>query len=64
MKTKILAKGRKAIDLSVNRTDVQLNKYADPEEGARENISVADAHEIQKQDPNLIFATRRGKRVF
>lgn len=45
--------GYKAIRAAV-ATGVQLHKYADPTEGARE-ITIAEACEIAKEDPSLVY---------
>lgn len=55
----ILATGHEAISLAETDTTVQLNKYNDPTEDARDDISIADAREIAKEDPSLIYAVRR-----
>lgn len=59
MKNEIIAKGHEAIELAESDTTVQLNKYNDPTEGAREDISVEDARSIAREDASLIYATRR-----
>jgi hypothetical protein len=33
----------------------QLGKYADPTEGARDNLTVSEALEVAREDPSLIF---------
>lgn len=58
MKTNKIATGHEAIELATKDSSVTLNKYADPTEDARENISIEDAREIAKEDPSLIYATR------
>lgn len=32
-----------------------IHKYADPTEGAKENISLDEAHVIHEQDPGLLY---------
>ena len=51
--------GHEAIELAETDTTVQLNKYNDPTEVAREDISIDDARGVAKEDPGLIFAVRR-----
>lgn len=47
--------GYEAIEAKKNDNRVILNKYADPTEDAREDISVEDAEEIAAEDPSLIY---------
>jgi hypothetical protein len=47
--------GYDAIDFKRSNSDAVLCKYADSVEGARYDISVADAEEIASEDPSLIF---------
>ena len=54
----IIARGNAAIDLAATDSTVTLSKYADPTEGAREEISIDGAREIARGDPSLIYATR------
>ena len=54
----ILATGHAAIELAASDDTVTLSKYADPTEGAREDISISEAKEIAREDPSLIYATR------
>lgn len=42
---------------------VTLNKFADPLEGARENLSFEEAEEIAKEDPGLIWLEIKGLRI-
>lgn len=58
MKTTKIAIGHEAIELATKDRSIRLNKYADPTEDARENISIEDAREVAKEDPSLIYATR------
>lgn len=37
---------------------IVLCKYADPEEGAREGLSLSEAREIAAEDPGLIYGYR------
>lgn len=41
-----------------------LNKFADPTEGAREGLTVAEAREIAAQDPSLIYCDVPTARLF
>jgi hypothetical protein len=52
--------GHEAIEAKKNDNRVILNKYADPIEDARENISLEDAEEIASEDPGLIYTTDDG----
>lgn len=55
----IIAKGTAAIDLAEKDPTVQLNKYTDPTEEAREDIGLDAARNIVREDASLIYATRR-----
>lgn len=57
----IIAKGYAAIEIAAADRSVQLNKYTDPVEEAREDVSIEDAREIASEDPNLIYAVRAGQ---
>lgn len=46
--------GREAIEWKRKRGGC-LNKYTDPTEGAREDISVDFAEEVSREDPSLIW---------
>lgn len=46
--------GTKAIELA-ERLGLPLSKYADPTEGEREGLTVAEAREIAREDPSLIY---------
>ncbi len=46
--------GREAIRIA-ERDGVTLHKYADPIEGYRAGVSVAEAREIAKEDAGLIY---------
>lgn len=56
---KIIAEGIDAIEMAEKSSKIQLNKYTDPTEEAREDISISAAREIAKEDPGLIYATPR-----
>lgn len=61
-KSEILATGAAAIELAASDSGVRLNKYADPTEDGRENISIDEAREIAREDAGLIFATTNAAR--
>ena len=46
--------GNEAIRIAL-RDGVTLHKYADPTEGYRTGVSVAEARDIAKEDANLIY---------
>lgn len=48
--------GWQAIEAKENNSSVRLNKYADPIEDAREDLTIQDAREIAQIDPSLIYA--------
>ena len=48
--------GWAAIEAKKENDAVVLNKFNDPTEDARENISLEDALEIAKEDAGLIWA--------
>jgi len=54
--------GLEAIESKEEDDSVVLNKYNDPIEDARENLSVEEAREIVKEDPSLIYAKIVGER--
>lgn len=56
MKNKLT--GYEAIEAKEQNDWIALCKYNDPTEGARENLTVAEAREIAKEDPSLIYAVR------
>ena len=58
MTKEIIATGHEAIELKESDDSVKLNKYNDPIEEAREDISADEAREIAKEDPSLIYATK------
>lgn len=47
--------GHKAIE-AAELHGVELHKYADPTEGARDGLTVAEAREIAAVDPSLVWA--------
>lgn len=51
---KIHLTGIAAIECA-EQLDLVLRKYADPTEGARDSLSVAQAREIATEDPSLIY---------
>lgn len=55
------ATGHEAIQVA-NRFGVKLCKYADPTEGARNDLSLNEAHEIAQVDPSLIYVGDGGTR--
>ncbi|MCK9324571.1 MAG: hypothetical protein M0P69_03655 [Bacteroidales bacterium] len=56
--------GHAAIEAVENDDNLQLNHYTTPIDEAAEDITVEKAEEIAAEDPNLIFATRRGESVW
>lgn len=46
--------GHEAIEMA-KRSGRTLSKYADPTDGARTGLSVAEAEEIAKEDPALVY---------
>jgi hypothetical protein len=54
MKLKLTGFG--AIEAKENNSAIVLCKYSDPIEGARENLTAEEAHQIAKEDPSLIYA--------
>lgn len=56
--TTITLTGRDAITLATLATfaGVRLDKHTDPTEGAREGLTIAEAHAVASEDPSLIFA--------
>lgn len=53
MTTTILT-GREAIKAAEER-GLELKKYADPVEGAREGLTVEEARQIAHEDPSLVY---------
>lgn len=51
--------GWQAIAAKEQDPTVVLCKYNDPIEPARDNITLADAREIAKEDPSLIWTKKR-----
>ena len=49
--------GREAIEYA-EANGLKLNKYADPIEGARDDVLPEDAYEICNEDPTLIWIRR------
>jgi hypothetical protein len=49
--------GYEAIEMKKENDRIVLNKYADPTESSREDISVEYAEEIASEDPSLIYVT-------
>jgi hypothetical protein len=54
--------GHAAIAAKEANANVRLNKYADPIEGAREDISLEEAREIAREDAGLIWTVSKAKR--
>lgn len=48
--------GWTAINAKENNSEIILNKYADPTEEAREDISLKEAEEVAREDASLIWA--------
>lgn len=55
MKTKLT--GYEAIEAKEENSNIVLNKYSDPTEDARGNLTIEEARDIAKNDPSLIYAT-------
>lgn len=53
MKTKVI-RGYEAIKLA-EKYDVELHKYADPTEDARDDLSIDEARDVAREDPTLIW---------
>lgn len=51
--------GTKAIEYAASHGCL-LGKHADPTEPAREGLSVAEAREVAKVDPSLVYLTVAG----
>ena len=47
--------GHDAIDFAKTVKNALLSKYADPLEGERDDLSLEEAIEIAKEDPEIIF---------
>lgn len=52
------ATGYAAIELAESDPSIILCKYADPTEGERHGLTIAEATDIAAEDPALIYATR------
>jgi hypothetical protein len=48
--------GFEAIEMKRKNEEVELNKYNDPTEEERFDLSIKDAEEIAAEDPNLIYS--------
>jgi len=48
--------GYEAIEAKERGENITLNKYTDPREEARENLSASEARGIAREDPSLIYA--------
>ena len=48
--------GQDAIDLAREDDSIVLCKFADPIEGAIDDISIEDAEDVARDDPSLIYA--------
>lgn len=46
--------GADAIDLAICE-NLQINKYADPTEGAKTDIDIMEAYDIMDEDPDLVW---------
>lgn len=55
----IIATGHEAIELAASDATIQLNKYSDPIEEAREDLTIEDARGVAREDSGLIYAVRR-----
>lgn len=47
-------KGWEAIEYA-EANNLNLSKYADPTEGAREDLTAEEAREVAQEDPSLIY---------
>lgn len=55
-------KGWKAIEAKERGDDITLNKYNDPVERARSNLSASEARDVAREDPSLIYGTKSRRR--
>jgi hypothetical protein len=65
MTTTLIITGNKAIEIAGmfdSEVAPTLNKSADPIEGERLNLTVAEAQEIANEDPSLIWINAAGLR--
>jgi uncharacterized protein YjbI with pentapeptide repeats len=53
--------GFEAIEMKRKNEEVELNKYNDPTEEERFDISISAAEEVASEDPNLIYADVDGE---
>lgn len=53
--------GYEAIEAAEKNPDVMLNKYNDPIDGDRYDLSLEEAREVATEDPSLIWAEVEGK---
>ena len=58
-----LAKGWEAIKMAENDKTIQLNKHTDPIDNYMEDIKIEFAEGVAREDPGLIFATKRGEEI-
>lgn len=54
MKNETVLYGYKAIEYA-DAHGLALSKYADPIEDAREDLTAAEARQVAREDPNLIY---------
>lgn len=52
--------GHNAIEYAETRPEAVLCKYADPTEDARDSITIDEAREIAREDPELIYVVHAG----
>jgi hypothetical protein len=48
-------KGQDAIEYKVNHPEAELNKYNDPIEDERFDLSIDEAWDVCREDPSLIY---------
>ena len=54
--TKQIVRGWDAIEMKEKNVTVILNKYADPTEGACEDVTIEQAAKLAQEDAGLIWA--------
>lgn len=55
----VAARGYDAIELARADSSIRLNKFSDAVSDAARDISIEQAMEIAREDPGLVYATRR-----
>lgn len=52
--------GMDAIEAKRNNADVEINKFSDPIEAERFDLSVDEAEDVSSEDPGLIYCDLEG----